>query len=125
MATQVGTGELDGTLLEACNCNVLCPCWIGEDPDNGQCHAVACYHLDRGTIGGVDVSGLSYVGVVVIPGNILQGNMKRITFLDDDATPEQVRAAFSPEDYRRLRQIKRAYDPDNIFRINHNIPPAT
>jgi hypothetical protein len=21
---------LEGTLLEACNCNVLCPCWIGE-----------------------------------------------------------------------------------------------
>ena len=26
--------------------------------------------------------------------------------------------------YERLVQIKRRYDPDNIFRLNHNIDPA-
>ncbi len=26
--------------------------------------------------------------------------------------------------YKRLVQIKRRYDPDNIFRLNHNIDPA-
>jgi hypothetical protein len=31
--------ELEGTLLEACSCGVLCPCWIGEDPDGGACDA--------------------------------------------------------------------------------------
>lgn len=41
-----------------------------------------------------------------------------------DATPERVYAAYSPGDYRRLVRIKRAYDPDNIFRSNHNIPPG-
>jgi FAD/FMN-containing dehydrogenase len=40
-----------------------------------------------------------------------------------DATPERVRAAYSPEDYRRLVATKRAYDPQNLFRINHNVPP--
>ena len=25
--------HLEGRLLEVCNCRVLCPCWIGEDPD--------------------------------------------------------------------------------------------
>ena len=29
--------HLEGRLLEVCNCRVLCPCWIGEDPDNGTC----------------------------------------------------------------------------------------
>ena len=29
--------QLEGSLLEVCSCNVLCPCWIGEDPDGGAC----------------------------------------------------------------------------------------
>ncbi|MQA79837.1 MAG: FAD-binding protein [Streptosporangiales bacterium] len=41
-----------------------------------------------------------------------------------DATPDRVRAAYAPEDYRRLRRVKRAYDPENLFRLTHNIPPA-
>ena len=31
--------DLKGTLLEACSCGVLCPCWIGEDPDGGAATA--------------------------------------------------------------------------------------
>ena len=32
--------------------------------------------------------------------------------------------AYTPEDYRRLGEVKAAWDPDNLFRGNHNIPPA-
>ena len=38
--------------------------------------------------------------------------------------PHQVRAAYSDADYERLTAIKAAYDPRNLFRVNHNIPPA-
>jgi len=41
-----------------------------------------------------------------------------------DATPERVRAAYAPQDYRRLVRVKRAYDPENAFRFTHNIAPA-
>ncbi|RLK54983.1 FAD-binding oxidoreductase [Actinokineospora cianjurensis] len=39
----------------------------------------------------------------------------------DEAT---VRAAYEPAVYQRLREVKRQYDPTNLFRVNHNIPPA-
>ncbi|GIF47347.1 FAD/FMN-containing dehydrogenase [Asanoa ferruginea] len=41
-----------------------------------------------------------------------------------DTTPETVRRAFEPATYDRLARIKRAYDPTNLFRPSHNIPPA-
>ena len=84
--------QFQGTLLEACNCDVLCPCWIGEDPDNGTCSSVVAYHLDSGTIKGVDVSGLTLANVVFIPGNVLAGNWKAHMFIDERASDEQVDA---------------------------------
>jgi hypothetical protein len=90
--------QFQGTLLEACNCDVLCPCWIGEDPDNGTCSSVVAYHFDRGVIRGVDISGLTLANVVFIPGNVLAGNWKAHMFVDERASDEQldaIIAAFS------------------------------
>jgi hypothetical protein len=82
--------ELEGRLLEVCTCNVLCPCWIGEDPDgDGTCDSVNSWHIDRGRIDGVEVSGLTVAGVNHIPGNVLKGNWQVLLFVDDRATPEQ------------------------------------
>ena len=38
--------ELEGKLLEVCDCNVMCPCWIGEDADNGTCDGVVSDHIE-------------------------------------------------------------------------------
>jgi hypothetical protein len=85
--------QLEGTLLEACSCGILCPCWVGEDPDGGSCDAFVAYHFDRGEINGVDVSGLSFVQIVRIPGNVLApGSWRRVIFVDDRATDEQLGA---------------------------------
>jgi FAD/FMN-containing dehydrogenase len=35
-----------------------------------------------------------------------------------------VRAAYPGQTWHRLRELKRRYDPDNLFRLNHNVPPA-
>jgi hypothetical protein len=42
----------------------------------------------------------------------------------DHATTDEVRAAYEPGDYRRLTELKAVHDPANLFRLNHNIPPA-
>jgi FAD/FMN-containing dehydrogenase len=35
----------------------------------------------------------------------------------------RVRAAFGESNHRRLRAVKRVYDPENLFRANHNVQP--
>lgn len=84
--------HLRGSILEVCDCNVLCPCWIGEDPDNGTCDTAIAYHFESGTINGIDVSGLTLGVVAHIPGNILKGHQRVVYFVDDRATAEQQQA---------------------------------
>ena len=84
--------KLEGSLLEVCTCKVLCPCWIGEDPDFGTCDGTFGWHIDKGEIEGVDVSGLTFGLLAHIPGNILEGNWRGVVFIDENASPEQEHA---------------------------------
>jgi len=81
--------HLEGRLLEVCDCRVLCPCWIGEDPDNGTCNTIVSWHFDKGTIEGVDVAGRTIIALAHVPGNILKGNWRAAIYLDDQATSQQ------------------------------------
>jgi hypothetical protein len=81
--------KLEGSILEVCDCKVLCPCWIGEAPDNGTCQSALAYHIDRGTIDGIDVSGLTLATNVFIPGTPLAGNWRAQIYIDDRSSSEQ------------------------------------
>ena len=87
--------HLEGRLLEVCDCRVLCPCWIGEDPDNGTCDSVLAYHFDKGTINGVDVTGRTIALVSHIPGNVLDGNFRVAVNLDEGTSDAQHEAILS------------------------------
>jgi len=84
--------HLEGRLLEVCNCRVLCPCWIGEDPDYGTCDTIVAWHIDKGKIDGVDVSGHTIAMIAHVPGNILKGNWRAAVYLDDRVSHEQEQA---------------------------------
>jgi FAD/FMN-containing dehydrogenase len=45
-----------------------------------------------------------------------------VNYLADDEPPEQVALAFGPN-LARLAEVKAAYDPENLFRLNQNIAP--
>ena len=46
-----------------------------------------------------------------------------VNYMDRDEPADQVAAAYG-SNYRRLRRIKRKYDPSNLFHLNQNIPPV-
>lgn len=45
-----------------------------------------------------------------------------VNFLAEDG-PSRIHEAYPTQTYERLVEVKTAYDPGNLFRINHNIPP--
>jgi FAD/FMN-containing dehydrogenase len=50
------------------------------------------------------------------------GPGRYVNYLGDDEPGDPVAAAYGPN-YRRLRELKRKYDPKNFFRMNQNIRP--
>ena len=84
--------RLEGDLLEVCNCEVLCPCWIGEDPDHGSCDSALSYRINSGVIGGIDVGGVVMASLVRIPGNVFAGGWRRQLYVDRAASDGQAAA---------------------------------
>lgn len=50
---------------------------------------------------------------------------RTLNFMNGENDARHVRSAYDAKDYQRLTEIKAVYDPENMFRLNHNIPPAT
>jgi FAD/FMN-containing dehydrogenase len=49
----------------------------------------------------------------------MYGNMTNFVDLDRD------RRSYGEDDWMRLTKLKAQYDPQNVFHLNHNIPPAS
>jgi len=47
-----------------------------------------------------------------------------VNYFDTDESDDAIQAAYGPN-YERLTRIKATYDPENVFRHNQNIPPAS
>jgi hypothetical protein len=92
MATRDGGYRLEGREVEACDCMTICPCVFGDDPDHGGCQGVLARFITKGQVRGVDVSGLTWLEVFQSPGNMLDGNIRKVVFVDADASLEQVEA---------------------------------
>ena len=74
--------HLEGRLLEVCNCRVLCPCWIGEDPDFGTCDTIVAWRFEKGSERRRRVRSHDRTDRG-LPGNILEGNWRAAVYIDE------------------------------------------
>lgn len=51
--------SLTGEFLESCDCTVICPCWVDDDPIGGHCTGFILWRIDVGTIDHIDPSDKS------------------------------------------------------------------
>ena len=47
-AEEKGAWDVKGVYMEACNCEAMCPCVVGNAPTPGFCTALAGYHIETG-----------------------------------------------------------------------------
>ena len=81
--------------------------FIGCDPDPAKASAVRDW-----TIG---------YHQAIVP---FSAGASYVNFMMDDEGQARVKATYG-ENYQRLAQVKAAVDPDNVFRVNQNILPAS
>jgi hypothetical protein len=59
-----------------------------------------------------------------LAGSLRQADAGAYANFVGDEGAERVRAAYPGPTWHRLAAVKRRYDPDNLFRLNQNVPPA-
>ena len=90
MTTPRPLWTLAGEYFESCNCEILCPCLLlGGRPTEGHCDVVLAFHIEKGTYGDVDLSGLNTVQALTTPGVMSAGRGTLAVYVDDRAAPEQ------------------------------------
>lgn len=84
--------KIDGQYMEACNCRAACPCIFLSTPTEGDCTAVVGWHIDKGSLGAVDLSGLNAAMAVYSPGAMHQSKWRAALYLDAKASESQKNA---------------------------------
>lgn len=85
--------KIDGDYFEGCNCDSICPCIFSGDPDEGECHLICAWHIQKGDYGNVRLDNLNAVAMFNAPGNMVTGpKWKAALYIDDKASSEQADA---------------------------------
>jgi FAD/FMN-containing dehydrogenase len=87
--------------------------------------AMAHAGQDAGPVGHRDVPFSVVVNGPPEAAAVVRGHTTGGSFLNFQPDVTRTESAYTPADYRRLRDIKRDWDPDNVLGFVHNIPPAT
>lgn len=84
--------NVEGTYFETCNCKFACPCSVtslaGEGTED-RCRVILAFHVNRGEVDGVDVSGHTVAVVADAPAKMVDGNWRVGVIIDDKASKAQ------------------------------------
>lgn len=86
---------LEGSYFENCNCQWVCPCSVTSltaPATQERCQVVLVYHVDRGSVDGLDVGGLSVAVVADTPQMMTEGNWNLGLIVDEKASQQQADA---------------------------------
>jgi hypothetical protein len=78
-----------GLFVEACSCEVICPCLFASAPSLGYCWALQAWHVDAGNFEATPLDGLNVAMALHIPGHALKGNFKLAIYIDQRANSAQ------------------------------------
>ena len=84
--------QVDGTYMEACNCEAACPCVFFSPPTEESCTVVLGWHIESGKHEETTLDGLNVVMLVHSPGHMKDGNWQVALYLDDTADEAQQQA---------------------------------
>jgi hypothetical protein len=83
--------NLEGSYFESCSCDVVCPCTasLSLGATHDYCRVALVFHIEKGEVEGVDVSGKTVVAVADTPKVMSEGNWKLGVIMDESASDEQ------------------------------------
>lgn len=81
--------DLKGRMAEICSCATYCPCTAGLEPDGGICDFNWVFHIDRGSVGDVDVATLNLGFIGRVTGTPGPGVARVAVLIDERATDAQ------------------------------------
>jgi hypothetical protein len=90
--------RLTGTFIEACNCTLMCPCWVEDEPTEDYCAGLFAWQFAPGSsIRGIEVGGGNLVSVTVHGDSRRGGSSTSALYVDDvpDEAVDPLLAAFA------------------------------
>lgn len=84
--------QIEGRMLEVCSCETICPCFVNQAPDGGVCEVTVAWHVDKGEVEGLDVSGRTFAAMARLPGKPLEGGWRAAVYLDEGTSDAQQEA---------------------------------
>jgi len=81
--------KLEGTYMESCSCDAICPCIVLNTPTKGDCSALVAWKIDKGNDEGIDLSGLNVALLVYSPGKMHETPWDVAVYIDSNAGEEQ------------------------------------